>query len=122
MRNSKLAERLKAMTWFYSEWRSGLISGGGAHSSGMAHRYPVAETHRRDAQPDDTGRSSIRRRRLLFGFALVSIVAGAVPETASQAAVELPGQGVSFTMKDGMLTATFADTTDDAALNAAIPI
>jgi hypothetical protein len=76
-------------------------------------------------QPGETGpgrrHDLVRLGCLLFILTLAWVVAGAATERASLASIELANQDVSFATKDGLLTATFSETTDDAALNAAIP-
>src|SRR4249919_1230722 len=83
------------------------------------------------ASPVNASRSGTVSRRLrndnswlgclLFVLVSTSIVAGVTTQHPSLASIELPSQAVSFATKDGLLTATFSENTDDAALNAAIP-
>ena len=53
------------------------------------------------------------------------VLTGTVPsvglEAPSLVSAERPGQDVSVEMKDGVLTATFSDEVDDAALRAILP-
>jgi Leucine-rich repeat (LRR) protein/membrane-associated phospholipid phosphatase len=58
---------------------------------------------------------------LLFLLVLVGIVPGASLEAPSLVSADVLGQNVSVEMKDGLLTATFSDGTDDAVLRAALP-
>src|ERR1700676_1934456 len=67
------------------------------------------------------GPRRVWQRRLLCVLTLAWIVAGFVPKNSSQASIETESPDVSFTTKDGMLTATFSEMTEDAELDAAIP-
>jgi membrane-associated phospholipid phosphatase len=67
---------------------------------------------------------SAARACLLFGSILIGSQAGvgvAAPSTAP-AAPELISQDVFVEVKDGLLTATFSDRTDDTALAAIVPV
>ena len=59
-------------------------------------------------------------RLLVLGF-LAGGVIQTIGNNESLAAIDLPGQTVALAIKDGLLTATFSDRTDDETLNAAIP-
>ena len=61
------------------------------------------------------------RRRLMRMIALAGIAAIAPPRRPSFAAANLAEQEVSIATKDGLLTATFSERTDDSILNASIP-
>jgi Leucine-rich repeat (LRR) protein/membrane-associated phospholipid phosphatase len=58
---------------------------------------------------------------LLFLLVLVGTVPGVGLETPSLVSAESPGQDVAVETKDGLLTATFSEGTDDAVLRAALP-
>ena len=67
-------------------------------------------------------RGGVRVWLVLAGFALAWCLAGIATEQPSLASLGPSAQDIAFATKDGLLTATFPDTTDDAALNAAIPV
>src|SRR5580658_2658338 len=65
-------------------------------------------------------------RRLRLGYLslpliLVAIAAGGIIGHPALAAIDLPDPGFSIAMRDGLITATFSEQTDDAVLNTAVP-
>src|SRR6202453_83547 len=58
---------------------------------------------------------------LLFVLAVICIAAALIEENPSAVAMAAPAQGYSIAIKDGLLTGTFLEMTDDNVLIAAIP-
>lgn len=66
-------------------------------------------------------RFAIRWAGLLFLFVFFGALPGASWETQQAVAAEPISQEIAIEAKDGLLTATFSDRTDDSVLRAAIP-
>ena len=56
---------------------------------------------------------------LIFVIALMWVVSCVIPDNPSRASVNSPAEDVSFATRDGLLAATFFQTTDDSELSAA---